>query len=128
MRKRTSEGARTYRSSSLKRKSQSLLDEQGIHLLEVGITKNGGNSPIGKLRMRKQRVLIPLNTKTTPSYVFWNWRRELGTLRRRTSDRNRKNLQRGLRRPPRRISSTNSRQRRRRDPTFKVLPRVGGNP
>ena len=114
VKKKIDESTWMYRGDSLKQKSQSLLDGQRIHLPEVGVAQDGGNNPNSELRMRKQKVLIPCSLKaiTIPHHLIRHCRRGRGAPRRGTPDRNRKNLQRGLSCPPRRVSSPDGGRRR----------------
>ena len=114
----------------MKKKSQGLLDGQGTHPLEVEVTQDGGNNPDSELHMRKQRVLIPYSLRviTIPHHLVRHCRRGSGAPRRGTLDRDRENLQGGIIRPPRRVSSPDDGRRRGRGPTFRVLPRGGGQP
>ena len=59
-----------YISSSLKQKSQSLLNGQSVHLPEVENTKDRGNSPDSELCMREQRVLTPYSAKVIPPHLI----------------------------------------------------------
>ena len=120
IKKKIDENTWMYRSGSLKQKSQSLLDGQGIHLLDVEVEKDGGNNPSNEFRMREQRVLTPCSLKAIviPRHLIRQCRRGRDASRRGTLNRNRKNLQGGLSRPPRRVSSLDSGRRRGRGSHF----------
>ena len=130
IKKRIGEGAWMYRSGSLEKKIQSLLNGQGVHLPEVGIVKDGGNSPSGELRMRKQRVLTPYSTKAIPPHFIRHCKRGGAAPRDEGTPKGKKKRtsKGGLAALPEESPAPTADEGEEEAPIFRILPRAGGQP
>ena len=89
-----------------------------------------GNSPNSELRMRKQRVIFPCSLKaiTIPRHHIRHCRRGRGGPRRGTPDRNRKTSKGGSASLPEESPTPQADKGEEEAPTFRILPRAGGQP